>query len=81
MEENGKDITRLGIKVSKKIGGSVKRNRLKRFIREFFRLNKKRLPKGYDIMIIPSKESDRLTFLNVENELGGLLFKNYDLVS
>ena len=37
--ENGTDITRIGISVSKKVGNSIVRHRLTRLIREACRLN------------------------------------------
>ncbi len=73
LKKNKGDITRLGINVSKKVGGSVKRNRIKRAIREFFRHNKKQIPKGYDIMISALKQGDNYPFLKVQEELGYLL--------
>ena len=81
LKQNRRDITRLGITVSKRVGNSVERNRIKRSIREFFRLSKQRIPKGYDIMIIALEESNKLTFLKVQEELGGLLLKNDALFS
>lgn len=50
--ENGTDITRLGISVSKKVGNSIVRHRMTRLIRESFRLNKENIRTGYDIVII-----------------------------
>ena len=81
LRQNKSNTTRLGITVSKKFGNSVKRNRVKRLIREFFRLNKQHIPKGYDIMIIALKESGNLNFLKVKEVLGALLLKNDGLFS
>ena len=45
---------RLGIAATKKLGGSVVRNRAKRLIREVFRRNK--IAAGLDVVIIPKRE-------------------------
>lgn len=81
LKPNGLDIARLGITISKKVGNSVKRNRIKRLIREFFRLNKKEIPKGLDIVIVALKKCDKCNLLNIKEELGGLLLKNDSLAS
>jgi len=81
LKQNTRDITRLGITVSRRVGNSVRRNRIKRSIREFFRLSKQRIPKGYDIMIIALGKSNRLNFSKVQEELGGLLLENDALFS
>jgi ribonuclease P protein component len=44
--------SRLGITVTKKVGGAVKRNKIKRLVREFFRLNRQFLSGVWDINII-----------------------------
>jgi ribonuclease P protein component len=47
---NGLNQNRLGISVNGKIKGSVKRNRIKRIIRESFRLNRECYPQNADIV-------------------------------
>ena len=62
---NGLSHPRLGLSVSRKVGGAVVRNRWKRMIREAFRLSCPQLPEGIDLVVIPRKEA--------EAELAGLI--------
>jgi ribonuclease P protein component len=50
---NGLEHPRLGLSVSRKVGGAVMRNRWKRAIREAFRLTRASLPAGVDLVVIP----------------------------
>ena len=50
---NGLMHPRLGLSVSRKVGGAVARNRWKRLLREVFRLARPRLPPGIDLIVIP----------------------------
>lgn len=47
---NSTEKNRLGISIHRKLRGAVKRNRLKRIIRESFRLNRDAYPNGADIV-------------------------------
>ncbi|MCH4038982.1 MAG: ribonuclease P protein component [Eubacteriales bacterium] len=51
-DENEVPANRLGISVSKKVGNSVVRHRIKRRLKEIARLNEDGVKKGYDIVII-----------------------------
>jgi ribonuclease P protein component len=44
---------RIGLSVSRKVGGAVIRNRCRRLLREAFRLSRDQLPAGVDLVIIP----------------------------
>jgi ribonuclease P protein component len=50
---NGLPHSRIGLSVSRKVGGAIIRNRWKRLIREAFRLTRPKLPAGVDLVIIP----------------------------
>jgi ribonuclease P protein component len=72
-KENGLDVSRLGITVSKKIGKAVKRNRIKRLLREFFRLNKKIFPKGFDVVFVANKGAQSLIYWEIQEELSEII--------
>lgn len=49
---NGLTWSRLGLAVGKRVGGAVRRNYVRRRIREAFRQKRADLPKGYDIICV-----------------------------
>jgi ribonuclease P protein component len=50
---NGLRYSRLGLSVSRKLGGAVRRNRLRRLFREAYRLTRGEMPTGLDLVLIP----------------------------
>jgi len=69
---NGLSHSRLGITVGRKIGSAVQRNRIKRRVREFFRLNKGSLPGSSDLVVTAREGAVSLNFWQVSEELKGL---------
>ncbi len=61
-QKNGLAHNRLGLTCTKKIGKAVERNRFKRRVREFFRLQQDSWPQGMDFLFIAHKD-----FKNVSN--------------
>src|SRR5438309_1575110 len=58
--ENGLGYSRLGLSVSRKIGGAVQRNRFRRLYKEAYRLTRHRLPTGLDLVLIPRSPDEPL---------------------
>lgn len=71
--KNGLSISRICFSVNRKLASAPKRNRAKRLLRELFRLNKKKIPCGYDFLIIFKKEIIGKTFKALEKEFLELL--------
>jgi ribonuclease P protein component len=70
---NGLPYSRLGITVPRALGKSVLRNRVKRRLREVFRLNRATLPGGWDIVLNPSERVAAVPFPRLEEEILRLL--------
>ncbi len=64
---------RLGVTASRKIKGSVPRNRIKRLLRESFRLLEEELNTGYDMILVGRQSSSPPDYHQVSKEVEQLL--------
>lgn len=63
------DSRRIGISVSKKVGNSVVRHRIKRLIKEAYRLNMGKFVEGIDIVVIARNTAKDKTYQEIESAL------------
>ena len=61
-------VLRLGLSVSKDHGPAVRRNKIKRILREAFRLERPSLPAGYDVIVIPVVHAEKLVLAEARSE-------------
>lgn len=69
--DNFNGISRLGLTVSRKNGNAVKRNYIKRFLREFHRLNQHNF-KSFDFVLIVKRSFTKQNSIFIKNELDEL---------
>jgi ribonuclease P protein component len=66
-KNHGKE-NRLGITVSNKIGNSVVRNRVRRRMREIYRLNEARIVRGIDLVVVARARSAAAGLCELEKD-------------
>lgn len=77
---NGQLYNQLGITVSKKIGGAVQRNRVRRRLKEIYRINESKLNIGYDIVIVARVKSQLVQYQEL-NSSALYLFRKLGIIS
>ncbi|PBH43664.1 ribonuclease P protein component [Clostridioides difficile] len=72
--KNKSDYSRVGISVSKKVGKAITRNRVRRLIKEAYRLNiDEKIKPGYDIVFIARVSSKAATFKDIDKSIKNLV--------
>lgn len=69
------NVTRIGITTSKKVGNAVKRNRIRRLIKENLRILSDRVISGIDLVVVARKAEEDLSLDIIGKELRYLLNK------
>ena len=68
---NGLSFSRIGMAVNRRVGNAIRRNQIKRRIREAFRLHRHEWPKGYDWMVVvrPHEPQSAESYANTLSEI------------
>lgn len=67
--EDANSATKLGLTVSQKVGCAVRRNRVKRLLREVFRQERALFPRGAEVVVIAKAGASIDAFAAVRDEL------------
>ena len=72
-QKNRQGASRLGVTVSTKLGGAVVRNRVRRQLREMYRLHKEEMRPGYDLIIVARSRAVRTPYRQMDRQYTALL--------
>ena len=72
---NNSNVNRLGVTASKTFGNSVKRNRIRRLIKESYRYYEGQLKQGFDLVFVARSCDELPDFSEVKKEMKYLLRK------
>ena len=77
IHKNNSGINRLGIAVSKKVGKAVERNRLKRLIRENYKIIEDKFNGNFNIVIIVNNKinSKEVKYYDIQKDFNNILKK------
>lgn len=67
--------SRFGITVGAKVGKAVQRNRVRRRLREAYRIHERQMIPGWDIVVVARMRAVSAPYAELERELLGLLQK------
>lgn len=73
--KRNKDINRLGLTVSKKVGNAVVRNKVRRLIKENWRLREENICTGYDIVIVARASAATSSYAEIGKDIDYLFRK------
>lgn len=65
---NRQDRTRLGFTVTAKVGKAHTRNRVRRRLKEIYRLHESGLRPGYDMVVVARARAAKVTYKRLETE-------------
>lgn len=77
---NGLGINRLGFRVGKKLAKAVKRNRLRRLLKESYRLSESKIKLGYDFVLAAREGSLSVNSLEEAAKAADRLFRRAGLL-
>jgi ribonuclease P protein component len=73
--KNDISCSRFGVSVSKKTGNSVIRHRIKRRLKEIYRLSEQEFKPGFDYVVIARSRAARADYTSLEQSLRRLMNK------